>query len=91
MKVNGHVCKIGREVDRNNHCKVKWVLSYPKPCDCTEVIVGGGSLKWPPKRSYVPVLVDRPLESDDIDEIRKHFGLKCDDIGDEGKSYETSF
>ena len=68
---------------------MKWVLSYPKPCDCTEVILGGGSLKWPPKRLYTPVLVDRPLVSDDIDEIRKYYGLKCDDTEDVGKSKET--
>ena len=53
--------------------------------------MGGGSLKWPPKRSYTPVSVDRPLVSNDIDEIRKHYGLQCDNIGDEGKSNETSF
>ena len=41
--------------------------------------MGGGSLKWPPKRSFTPVLVDHPLVSDDLDEIRKYYGLKCND------------
>ena len=77
MRVGGHVCKLGQEVDLKNHCQVKWVLSYPRPCECTEIIMGGGSLKWPPKRSYEPVLVDDPLESDDIHEIRRYYGLQC--------------
>ena len=67
------------------------MLSYPKPCECTEVIMGGGSLKWPPKRLYTPVLVDRPLVSNDIEEIRKHYGLKCDDTEDVCKSKDVFF
>ena len=94
MKIGGHVCKLGQEVDLKNHCQVKWVLSYPRPCECTEIIMGGGSLKWPPKRSYEPVMVDHPLVSDNIDEIRKYYGLKCNDFDhavEKGKPFNVAY
>ena len=37
VNVSGRTCKIRREVDQNNNCKVKWVQSYPNSCECTEI------------------------------------------------------
>ena len=54
----------------------RWVLPYKDPCSCTSVIMGGVNT-WTPIRPYKPKYVDTPLLSDDIDEIRDHYGITC--------------
>ena len=38
----------------------------------------GGFSTWKAERLSAPVAVDRPLISDDINAIRRHYGLQCD-------------
>ena len=65
------------ERDQINKCKLKWVLEYPNPCECTSVVMGRFNT-WIPERLFAPVAVDRPLVSDDIKAIRRHYWSQCD-------------
>ena len=38
----------------------------------------GGFNTWIHERRFVPNSADSPLVSDDIDAIRRHYGLQCD-------------
>ena len=76
--VDAHICEVGRERDQHNEWK--WVLPYPNPCECTSVIMGGLNT-WTPIRPFIPVYVKSPLFSDDVNEIREHYGLACDANG----------
>ena len=76
--VHGHICEVGREKDETNIWM--WVLPYPDPCLCTEVIMGGMNT-WTPIRPFKPVYASTPLISDDMQKIRKHYNLKCDKEG----------
>ena len=38
----------------------------------------GGMNTWTPIRQYIPVYVESPLLSDDVNAIREHYGLTCD-------------
>ena len=66
---------VGRE--KNQFKEWKWVLPYPDPCGCTEVIMGGMNT-WTPVRPFEPTYADSPLLSDDINAIRDHYQLDCD-------------
>ena len=57
-----------------------WVLPYPNPCACTEVIMGGMNT-WTPIRPFKPTYVYSPLISNNIKKIRKHFNLACEEEG----------
>ena len=74
LHVGAHICEVGRERDESSTWR--WVLPYQHPCDCTEVIMGGVNT-WTPIRPFKPTYVNTPLLSDDVDEIRKHYGLDC--------------
>ena len=37
----------------------------------------GGMNTWTPVRSFVPTTVNTPLLSDDVSDIRRHYGLNC--------------
>ena len=76
LKVNAYICEVGRE--RNADYEWRWVLPYHNPCECTSVIMGGMNT-WIPIRSFVPVYVVSPLLSDDIETIRTHYDLECDE------------
>ena len=39
----------------------------------------GGLNTWTPIRPFLPKYYDSPLLSDDINEIREHYGLNCDE------------
>ena len=77
LGVNAHICKVKAERDQINKCKLKWVLEYPNPCDCTDVVIGGFNV-WISERRSVPNSADSLLISDDINAIRRHYGLQCD-------------
>ena len=76
LKVNAYICEVGRERNANNEWR--WVLPYPNPCECTSVIMGGVNT-WTPIRPFVPVYVLSPLLSNNIEAIRTHYGLECDE------------
>ena len=70
------------ERDQTSKCKLKWVLEYPNPCECTSVAMGGFNIRRIPERLVAPPgAVESPLVSDDIHAIRKHYGLQCDKEG----------
>ena len=73
--MDAYICEVGRE--KNQHNEWKWVLPYPNPCECTEVIMGGINT-WTPIRPFVPTYAESPLLSNDVNAIREHYGLKCD-------------
>ena len=66
-------CYVGQERDPNDDWR--WVLPYEVPCTCTSVRLGGINMDTP-ERSFDPTYVEKPLVSDDVEEIRDHFGLK---------------
>ena len=74
LPVQAYVCQVGREKDDQNAWR--WILPYEDPCSCTSVIMGGVNT-WTPKRPFKPTYVNTPLLSDNIDEIRAHYGIKC--------------
>ena len=74
MHVQGHTCLVGQEKDRDN--KWRWVLPYEDPCACTSVMTGGVNIETP-ERSFDPMYVEKPLRSNNIEEIREHYNLKC--------------
>ena len=74
MHAQGHTCPVGQENDRDN--KRRWVLQYEDPCACTSVMNGGVNFKTP-ERSFDPMYVERPLRSNNIEEIREHYNLNC--------------
>ena len=67
---------MGRE--RNAHDEWRWVLPYPNPCECTSVIMGGMNTRTP-IRPFVPVYAVIPLVAHDINLIREHYALKCEE------------
>ena len=73
--MGAHICEVGRERDESNTWR--WVLPYQHPCECTKIIMGGVNT-WTPIRPFKPTYVNTPLLSDDVDKIRKHYGLDCD-------------
>ena len=73
-RVDANTCEVANE--RNRHNEWKWVLPYPNPCGCTKIIMGGMNT-WTPIRPFVPTYVETPLLSHDVDEIRRHYRLKC--------------
>ena len=73
--MNAIICEVGREIDQHNEWK--WALPYPDPCGCTKVIMGGMNT-WKPIRPFIPLYVESPLLSDDVNTIREHYGLTCD-------------
>ena len=75
---HGHICEVGREKDETDTWM--WVLPYPNPCLCTEIIMGGMNT-WTPIRPFKPVYASTPLISDDVEKIRKHYNLKCEKQG----------
>ena len=79
FSVNAYICRVRAERDQINKCqfKLKWVLEYPNPCECTSVVMGGFNTLIA-ERLFAPVAVDRPLVSDDIKALRRHYGLQCD-------------
>ena len=84
LLVQAFTCEVGRE--RNQHNEWMWVLPYPNPCECTSVIMGGLNT-WTPIRPFVPVYAKTPLLSDDINTIREHYKLQCDE---ESKYYDIN-
>ena len=78
VQVNPHICEIGQERDQYNVWK--WVLPYPDPCKCTEVIMGDMNT-CTHIRPFQPTYADSPLLSNDIKAIREHYQLVCDDNG----------
>ena len=44
---------------------------------------------WIAERLFAPVAVDRPLVSDDIDAIRRHYGLQCDGKFTNSRQHDT--
>ena len=76
VEVHAHICEVGNEI--NQHNEWKWVLPYPDPCSCTSVIMGGVNT-WTPVRHFVPTYTDTPLLSEDVEEIRMHYGLECNE------------
>ena len=75
IQVQTHICEVGREKDENNTWM--WVLPYPDPCLCTEIIMGGMNT-WTPIRPFKPVYAYSPLISDDVEKIREHYKLHCE-------------
>ena len=76
INVNAYICEVRPEREHTKKCKLKWILESPTPCDCTSVVMGGFNTRIP-ERLCAPVAVDNPLVSDDINSIRKHYGLQC--------------
>ena len=69
-----HVCEVGQEKDERG--KWKWTLPYAEPCKCTSVMLGGKNTVTH-VRPLKPTYVDKPLLSNEIATIRKHYGLQC--------------
>ena len=76
--IHSYTCKVTAERDQLNKCKVKWVLDYLDPCECTRLAIGGFTL-WIPQRQYTPVFAESPLVSDDISKFRMHYGIECEE------------
>ena len=72
VKVRAHICELGRERDNDNIWR--WVLPYHQPCKCSQIVKGGRNTKAP-ITPFIPTYVTRPLLSDDVDQIRRHFDL----------------
>ena len=72
------ICAVGRGKDDSNTWM--WVLPNPEPCLCTAIILGGANT-WSLVSPLKPVFVYNPLISNDINKIREHYGLICEDIG----------
>ncbi|XP_072016914.1 uncharacterized protein [Amphiura filiformis] len=68
-----YVCEVGREKEGK---RWRWVLPYSDPCRCTQIRFGGSNA-YTPKRTFDPGYVDNPLFGDDVEKIRKHYGLDC--------------
>ena len=80
IRIHANTCKGRAERDQSHVSKVKWVLDYPYPCECTRVVIGGFT-RGTPKRQYyhTPVYAESPLVSDDISEFRRHYGIECEE------------
>ena len=72
IHVGADHCMVGQERDVNNNWR--WVLPYEDPSTCTSVRFGGLNMDTP-ERSFDPTYVKKSLVSDDLEEIRDHFGL----------------
>ena len=77
IEVKAYTCEAGRERDQFNEWK--WVLPYTDPCECTRVIVGGLNTWTPISPLNLGQFYDELLLSNDIKEIREHYGLTCDE------------
>ena len=75
VQVRAHYCDVGRERDGTNEWR--WVLPYEDPCTCTSVRFGGMNVDTP-ERHFKLTYEEEPLISVDIEEIRDHFGLRCE-------------
>ncbi len=69
-----YTCEVGLE--HNEDYQWRWVLPYKDPCECSRIRFGGANTDTP-KRPFKPVYVEEPLISDNIGEIRDHYGLNC--------------
>ena len=67
-------CYAGREKDSGNNWR--YVLPYEDPCLCTSLRLGGWNTVTP-KRSFDPLYADEVIITDDVEKIRKFFGVKC--------------
>ena len=61
-----HVCYAGNEPDSSG--KMRWVLPYRNPCDCTEIRLGGVNMQAP-QRPFQPRYLNSFVITDDIKEI----------------------
>ena len=69
-------CEIGNERSQNNEWR--WTLPYSKPCECTRVIMVGLNT-WTPIRPFVPAYAKTSLLSNDINVIKEHYELQCNE------------
>ncbi len=69
-------CEVGQEPDPAKNNKMRWVLPYKDPCQCTNIIQGGLNTITP-RRPFKPHYIDTPLVTSDISKIRKHYNLDC--------------
>ncbi|XP_072018497.1 uncharacterized protein [Amphiura filiformis] len=75
--IHAHQCEVGQEHDENNTWR--WVLPYKDPCHyCTSVALGGAN-PITPKRSFKPVYVDKPMITNDVSMIIKHYCMNIDE------------
>ncbi|XP_072016911.1 hyalin-like [Amphiura filiformis] len=68
-----YVCEVGQERDGKHW---RWVLSHKDPCRCTNIKLGGAN-SYRPTRTFNPVYVHSPMISDDVNQIREHYGWDC--------------
>ena len=74
IHVLAHICEVGQEKDE--HGNWKWALPNAEPCKCTSVKLGGTNNETH-MRPFKPTYVNKPLVSNEIAIIRKHYGLQC--------------
>ena len=80
--IQAHNCDVGQEKDDRGIWK--WVLPYAEPCKCTSVRMGGITTQSP-IRTFKKTYVSKPLVSTNVENIRKHYELRCTGENDKRK------